>query len=200
MLNTVHALKDWIVGFADSPWAVLVLAVNAFTESIFNPVPSDPLIFAIAAINPEVVFFLAAVATLASVAGAVVGWALGFWFGRPVLQKVISSKKEQQVESLFARYGVWLVLIAAFTPIPYKVVAITAGVLKFGVGVFIAVSLVGRGARFFLLAGVIHFIDATDTMEAVTNNLTTLTVWGVVGAMPLVAVAVLGRRMLRKWL
>ena len=182
MLDILHELKDWIVGFADSPWAVLVLAVNSFTESIFNPFPSDPLIFGIAAIRPHAVFWLALVATVSSVAGAAAGWLLGSWFGRPVLLKIVSAKKAQRVEDLFARYGLLVVLIAAFTPIPYKVFAITAGVLRFGVRPFIAISFVGRGARFFLLAGLIFYlVDSTDTIEAVASNFTTVTI-GVVGA------------------
>ena len=192
MLDILHELKDWIVGFADSPWAILALAVNSFTESIFNPVPSDPLIFGIAAIRPQAVFWLALVATVASVAGAAVGWLLGRWFGRPALLKIISAKKSQRVEGLFARYGLMVVLIAAFTPIPYKVFAITAGVLRFDVRPFIAISLVGRGARFFLLAGLIFYLDSTDTIEAVTSNFTTVTIWvlGAGGLLGAITVAV----------
>lgn len=192
MLDILHELKDWIVGFADSPWAILALAVNSFTESIFNPVPSDPLIFGIAAIRPQAVFWLALVATAASVAGAAVGWLLGRWFGRPVLLKVISAKKSQRVEGLFARYGLLVVLIAAFTPIPYKVFAITAGVLRFDVRPFIVISLVGRGARFFLLAGLIFYLDSTDTIEAVASNFTTVTIWvlGAGGLLGAITVAV----------
>ena len=74
MLNLLHEFKEWVVGFSDSPWAIFVLAINSFTESIFNPIPSDPLILGMAAINPGSVFWLALVATVASVAGAVVGW------------------------------------------------------------------------------------------------------------------------------
>jgi len=175
MLDILHELKDWIIGFADSPWAVVALAVNSFTESIFNPIPSDPLILGIAAVRPQAVFWLALIATMASVAGAVIGWFLGRWFGRPVLLKIVSAKRSQRVEALFARYGVLVVLIAAFTPIPYKVFAITAGVLKFDVRPFIAISFVGRGARFFLLAGLIFYLDSTDSMEAVSGNFVAIT-------------------------
>ena len=154
MLNLLHEFKEWVVGFSDSPWAIFVLAINSFTESIFNPIPSDPLILGMAAINPGSVFWLALVATVASVAGAVVGWMGGIALGRRVLLKIVSAEKSYQVENLFDRYGIWVVLIAAFTPIPYKVFAITAGVLRFDLRSFIVVSLIGRGARFFLLAGV----------------------------------------------
>jgi membrane protein YqaA with SNARE-associated domain len=105
----------------------------------------------------------------------VIGWVLGRWFGRPVLLKIVSAKRSQRVEALFARYGVLVVLIAAFTPIPYKVFAITAGVLKFDVRPFIAISFVGRGARFFLLAGLIFYLDSTDSMEAVSGNFVAIT-------------------------
>ncbi len=194
MLNVLHDLKDWIVGFADSPWAIWVLAINSFTESIFNPIPSDPLIFGIAAINPSLIFGLALVATVASVMGALVGWLLGLWFGRPALLKIVSIKKSQQVETLFRRYGIWVVLIAAFTPIPYKVFAITAGVLRFDIRAFLAVSIIGRGARFFLLAGLLYYLDSTDTIEVLTGNFTVLTIWLLVGATVLCGAVVLIRK------
>ncbi len=195
MLDALHELQNWIAGFANSPWAVWVLVVNSFTESIFNPIPSDPLIFGIAAIKPKVVFLLAVVATVASVAGAVVGWVLGFWLGRPVLVKIVSVKRAQQVETLFKRYGVWVVFVAAFTPIPYKVFAITAGVLKFDVRPFIAVSIVGRGARFFLLALIIYYFDSMNAIEVVTSNFRAL----IIGALG-VGVSLAGVIVFRQWI
>ncbi len=176
MLNLLHEFKEWVVGFSDSPWAVFALAINSFTESIFNPIPSDPLILGMAAINPGSVFWLALVATVASVAGAVVGWMGGIFFGRRVLLKIVSAEKSYQVENLFGRYGIWVVLIAAFTPIPYKVFAITAGVLRFDLRSFIVVSLIGRGARFFLLAGVLYYLGNSGLLDRMAANFTLLTV------------------------
>ena len=198
MLNLLHEFKEWVVGFSDSPWAVFALAINSFTESIFNPIPSDPLILGMAAINPGSVFWLALVATVASVAGAVVGWMGGIFFGRRVLLKIVSAEKSYQVENLFGRYGIWVVLIAAFTPIPYKVFAITAGVLRFDLRSFIVVSLIGRGARFFLLAGVLYYLGNSGLLDRMAANFTLLTVAIVALGVAVVGLLVLAKKALGK--
>ncbi|MBG93759.1 MAG: hypothetical protein CL793_00570 [Chloroflexi bacterium] len=198
MLNLLHEFKEWVVGFSDSPWAVFALAINSFTESIFNPIPSDPLILGMAAINPGSVFWLALVATVASVAGAVVGWMGGIFFGRRVLLKIVSAEKSYQVENLFGRYGIWVVLIAAFTPIPYKVFAITAGMLRFDLRSFIVVSLIGRGARFFLLAGVLYYLGNSGLLDRMAANFTLLTVAIVALGVAAVGVLVLAKKALGK--
>ncbi len=198
MLNLLHEFKEWVVGFSDSPWAVFALAINSFTESIFNPIPSDPLILGMAAINPGSVFWLALVATVASVAGAVVGWMGGIALGRRVLLKIVSAEKSYQVENLFDRYGIWVVLIAAFTPIPYKVFAITAGVLRFDLRSFIVVSLIGRGARFFLLAGVLYYLGNSGLLDRMAANFTLLTVAIVALGVAAVGVLVLAKKALGK--
>tara|TARA_Y100000590_G_scaffold70838_1_gene77610 strand:- start:8031 stop:8630 length:600 start_codon:yes stop_codon:yes gene_type:complete len=198
VLNLLHEFKEWVVGFSDSPWAVFALAINSFTESIFNPIPSDPLILGMAAINPGSVFWLALVATVASVAGAVVGWMGGIFFGRRVLLKIVSAEKSYQVENLFGRYGIWVVLIAAFTPIPYKVFAITAGMLRFDLRSFIVVSLIGRGARFFLLAGVLYYLGNSGLLDRMAANFTLLTVAIVALGVAAVGVLVLAKKALGK--
>jgi len=198
VLNLLHEFKEWVVGFSDSPWAVFALAINSFTESIFNPIPSDPLILGMAAINPGSVFWLALVATVASVAGAVVGWMGGIFFGRRVLLKIVSAEKSYQVENLFGRYGIWVVLIAAFTPIPYKVFAITAGVLRFDLRSFIVVSLIGRGARFFLLAGVLYYLGNSGLLDRMAANFTLLTVAIVALGVAVVGLLVLAKKALGK--
>jgi len=157
MLEFLHEISSWILNFADSPWAVLALAIDSFTESIFNPFPPDPLLIAIALRQPSNAFYLAAVTTIASVLGALVGHWIGLKLGRPVVLRFISEAKVLRVERMFKKYGAWAILIAAFTPIPYKVFAVTAGVLELNRRTFIIASLIGRGARFFIIAGLIFF-------------------------------------------
>jgi undecaprenyl-diphosphatase len=108
-------------------------------------------------LNPNLALLYAALVTAASVIGALVGHWLGLRFGRPLVLKFISEKKVDRVEGMFQRYGSWAILIAAFTPIPYKVFAIIAGVLEMERRPFIVASIIGRGARFFLLGGLIFF-------------------------------------------
>ena len=155
MIEFIGELSHWLIGFADSNWAIAVLAATAFTESIFFPIPPDPLLIGMSFVHPKAALLFAAVATVASVAGAVLGRWLGKRFGRPVLERFVSAEKVDRVETMFNRYGVWAIMIAAITPVPYKVFAITAGVLDMPQAPFIVASLIGRGARLFLIGALI---------------------------------------------
>ena len=161
-------------GFADSDWAVPVLAANAFFESIFFPVPPDPLLIAVSIPQPDLAIWLALLVTLSSVAGAMVGHLIGRRFGHPLLYRMFEKEKVERVERLFKRYGAWAVLIGAFTPAPYKVFAIAAGALDLDRRSFLIASLIGRGARFLLIGALVMlfgeeaqgFLD--DNFEVVT--------------------------------
>ena len=152
MLEVLSELSHWLVGFASSEWAIVVLATVAFVESIFSPFPPDPLLIAASVFNPEMAIVLAAVVTVASVAGALAGYWLGKRFGRPVLDRFSSSERVERVEALFDKHGTWAIILAAVSPIPYKVFAIAAGAMEMRLRPFIIASLIGRGARMFLWA------------------------------------------------
>ena len=175
MIELYHRLTDWVVAFAESDWALLILAANSFTESIFFPVPPDLLLIGIAILDTDRALWLAGLVTATSVAGAVIGHWLGGRFGRPLLHRLVARSKTDAVERLFQRYGVWAVLIAAFTPIPYKVFAIAAGALDLDRRRFILASLAGRGARFFAI-GVLIFVFGEDIEEFIENNFGLLTI------------------------
>ena len=175
MIALYHRLSDWVVAFAESDWALLVLAANSFTESIFFPVPPDLLLIGMAVLDTDRALWLAGLVTATSVAGAVVGHWLGHKFGRPLLYRLVAESKVLSVERLFQRYGVWAVLMAAFTPIPYKVFAIAAGALDLDRRRFILASLAGRGARFFAL-GIMIFAFGEDIQEFINDNFALLTV------------------------
>ena len=169
MFELLRDLSDWTTGFAESDWSALILAAASFAESIFFPIPPDPLLLAIAIPQPHAALWLAALVTASSVAGAVVGHWLGHRFGRPLLYRFASGKKVEAVENLFRKYGAWAVLIAAFTPIPYKVFAISAGVLDMNLRTFIFASIIGRGARFFILGGLI-FVYGEEIERFIDTN------------------------------
>ena len=199
MIDLLRELSDWTAGFAESDWATLILAVAAFTESIFFPVPPDPLLIAIAIPQPHAALWLAALVTASSVAGAVVGHWLGLRFGRPLLYRFASRSKVEAVEALFQKYGAWAVLVAAFTPIPYKVFAISAGILDLNRRTFIIASIVGRGARFFIIGGLIYAYGE-EIQEFIDTNLelvTVATTAGVLVAAVAVAIIVQRRRVRR---
>jgi membrane protein YqaA with SNARE-associated domain len=128
-------------------------------------------------LNPNMAILYGLVATLSSVLGALVGHWLGSRFGRPVLSRFASNSKIDQAESLFDRFGGWAVLAAAVTPIPYKVFALLAGVLKYDRKKFFIVSLIGRGVRFIGL-GVLLFLFGEQIQIFIEDNLQSLSLYG----------------------
>ena len=175
MTELLHDLSDWLLSFADSDWAIAVLLVSSFAESIFFPIPPDPLLLAVAIVQQPIAALLGVLVAVASVVGAVVGHALGMRLGRPVLAKMFSEGKVAYVDRLFERYGVWAILIAAFTPVPYKVFAIAAGVWRMDRRKFIIASAIGRGARFGAI-GVLVFMFGEEIEAFLSENFELLTV------------------------
>ena len=193
MSGLLHGWYDWVVGFADSDWSILALAVNSFTESIFFPIPPDALLIGISLRQPDMALWLAALVTVSSVLGAVVGHWLGRRLGRPLLNRLVTERRIEAVERLVARHGTWAVLVAAFTPIPYKVFAISAGILDLNLRPFIIASLVGRGARFFLLGGLL-FAFGESIEDFIDTNFDVVTIGvGVAVVVGLVIVVVVAR-------
>ncbi len=174
-MGPLSDLSEWLVGFADSAWATLVLALTSFSEAIFFPVPPDPILIGMGILNPGAALWLAALVTLTSVAGAVVGHWLGKRFGRRIILRFVSQKKFDAVERVFQRHGAWAIVVAAFTPMPYKVFAVTAGVLGMDRRTFIVASLIGRGARFFLI-GALLFAFGESVRDFISDRLELVTV------------------------
>ena len=141
MIDVLHELNNWLLSFAESEWAIGILALASFTESIFFPVPPDPLLLGIALVQQPLALWLAVIVTISSVAGALVGYWLGKRIGRPILSRLFSTDMVLVAERWLGRYGAWATILAAFTPIPYKVFAITAGVLDLDRRTFIIASL-----------------------------------------------------------
>ena len=184
MLELLHDLSDWLLGFADSDWAIAVLLVSSFAESIFFPIPPDPLLLAVALVQQPIAVLLGVLVAVASVVGAVLGHALGMRLGRPILARMFSESRVAYVDRLFERYGVWAILIAAFTPVPYKVFAIAAGVWHMDRRKFIIASAIGRGARFGTI-GLLVFLFGEEIEIFLTDNFEILTVAVTVVAMVL---------------
>ncbi len=138
------------------------LALNSFIESFFLVPPPDFLLIALDLAKPEKALFYAFVCTVASVLGAMVGYGIGFWGGRPAFNFIFRNKKDkfEAVEKLYNEYGVVAVFFSAFTPIPYKVFTIASGVLNMNFWQFVLASFVGRGARFFLVSIVLMLFGA----------------------------------------
>ncbi|MCS7252937.1 MAG: YqaA family protein [Armatimonadota bacterium] len=147
----MEALQQWALQMLDR-YGMLGLFTIAFIESSFFPIPPDVLLIAITTRTPNAAFCASIICTVGSVLGALLGYAIGFIGGRPLLLRLFSRSKVEAAESLYHEYGAWAVLIAAFTPIPYKVFTIASGVFKLNVLSMLLMSVIGRGARFFLVA------------------------------------------------
>ncbi len=185
----IHDLSDWVLGFAESEWAIVALAVSSFIEAIFFPIPPDPLLVGVAILRPGIAIWLGALVALTSVAGAIVGHWIGGRLGRPLLYRWFPEARIRQTEKMFARYGTWATLLAAFTPIPYKVFAITAGVLQLNRRQFIIASLIGRGARYVSI-GALVFVFGEEIEAFIADYFGIMTLAG--GVVLVVAVVVWG--------
>ncbi len=156
-MELIHNIVDWMIAWAATPYAPLVLFILTFWESSFFPLPPDPLLIAMAVAEPTNAPLFALIATTASVLGAALGYFIGKKGGRPIVHRLFKEKKIQAAEALYQRYDVWAIGAAAFTPIPYKVFTITAGIAQLRFWPFMLVSVIGRGARFFLLGMLVFF-------------------------------------------
>jgi len=162
MFKLLRKLYEWVLSFAESkygPWALFLIAV---AESSFFPVPPDVLLIALAIGAPQRSFWFALICTAGSLVGAVIGYFIGLEFfelaGRPIIEFYSIQNGYEQVRQLYHDWDSIAVVIAGFTPIPYKVFTIAAGAFKINFFTFLLASAVGRGARFFLVAALIRWI------------------------------------------
>ncbi|MBF0369172.1 MAG: DedA family protein [Magnetococcales bacterium] len=155
----MRKLYDWTMQWASSPQALPAIFFIAFVESSFFPIPPDILLIPMVMAAPKRGLVIAGVCTLGSALGGGFGYLIGYhfwqWIGEPIIQFYGAAEKYQHVSELFRQYDVWIVGIAGFSPIPYKLFTITAGALHSNFAVFMVVSILSRGARFFLVAGLL---------------------------------------------
>jgi membrane protein YqaA with SNARE-associated domain len=154
-MKALTALYERVKVWARHPHARWYLVGLSFAESAFFPVPPDVMLAPMSLAHPQRAWRLAAVTTLASVLGGLLGYAIGglaFDLVQPLLHRAGYWAAYLQAREWFATWGFWAVLLAGFSPIPYKVLTISAGVIGMSLIPFTLASLVGRGARFFLVA------------------------------------------------
>jgi len=157
MLESLHGLSSWVISWAYTPYGAMALFALAFAESSFFPIPPDVLLIALCLLNPRESLTYATICAVGSVAGGAFGYVLGRYGGRPLLRRMFAEAKIRLVETYYQRYDVWAVGIAAFTPIPYKVFTVTAGVFLLDFKRFVLASAVGRSGRFFFVAVLFFF-------------------------------------------
>jgi membrane protein YqaA with SNARE-associated domain len=152
-------LYDLVLEWSARPRAPAYLAGLSAAESSFFPVPPDVMLAPMCLARPPQSWTFAAICTASSVAGGLVGYLVGrlaFDWIEPWLAASPYADGFQRAVAAFGEYGFWYILLAGFTPIPFKVFTIGAGVVGMPVVPFLAGSAVGRGGRFFLVAGLIR--------------------------------------------
>lgn len=159
--SVLRRLYDWTVGWADRPGGTWALFLIAFIESSFFLVPPDVLLLALCVGKPQKSFRFATICALGSVLGGILGWCIGYAMWEAVkdifIPYIFSQDIFNKVQELYQGNAFVAILTAAFTPIPYKVFTIAAGVFHVSLVTLIIASAVGRSARFFMVGGVIYF-------------------------------------------
>ena len=154
-MKIFSALYTRVMRWARHPYATWYLFGLSFAESSFFPVPPDVMLAPMSMARPKRAMFLALLTTLGSTLGGVAGYLIGmlaFDAIEPLLHQWGYFDGYLQARQWFAEWGFWVVFVAGFSPIPYKVFTITAGGISMAFLPFVLASMVGRGARFFLVA------------------------------------------------
>ena len=151
---------NWCIGAAHKPHALWLMGAVAFVESSFFPIPPDAMLIPMALARPERAWSYATLCTVASVAGGVLGYAIGALLYDTLGHWLISlygyGDKVEAFREAYARWGTWIILLKGVTPIPYKIVTITSGFAGYNLALFIVFSIVARGMRFYLAAFLIN--------------------------------------------
>lgn len=140
------------------------LILNSFIESFFLVPPPDIVLIAMDVASPNKALYYAFICIIASALGGAVGYAIGYWGGRPAFNWIFRKnghEKFEAVEKLYNKYGTFAVFFSAFTPIPYKVFTIASGVLSMNFWKFMVASFFGRGLRFFIVSIVLMLFGET---------------------------------------
>ncbi len=155
----LRALYNWTISLAQSPHALWALAIVAFVESSFFPIPPDVLMIPMIIARPSRAFVIAAVATVASVMGGLFGYFIGAVLmdsiGQPILEFYGKDASFAEMAAVFNAYGAWAVVVAGVTFLPFKVITIASGVTGLSLPVFIVSSIFARALRFFLVAALL---------------------------------------------
>lgn len=154
-------MYQWMVDSAAKKNALWILAAISFIESSFFPIPPDIMLIPMVIAARDKAWRIAFVATIASVIGGYLGYAIGFWgydlIARPLLEFYGYIDKFEIFKDYYNEYGAWIVFAAGITPFPYKVITIASGAVSLNLLVFGLASIVARGLRFFIIAGLLYY-------------------------------------------
>ncbi len=174
----LRRLYDKVIALSESRRALPTLAVVSFAESSFFPVPPDVILVPMALARPDKARLYALVCTIASVAGGILGYLIGAVLYDTLGKWLISiygyGDSVEAFRAAYAEWGSWIILIKGMTPIPYKIVTITSGFAGYDFFMFVLLSVVTRGARFFLEAELLR-IYGEPIREFIEKRLTLVT-------------------------
>ena len=183
----LRKLYDWCIEAADKPYALWLMGAVSFAESSFFPIPPDTMLIPMSLARPERAWTYATVCTLTSVAGGVLGYAIGSVLydtvGHWLIHLYGYGDKVEAFRAAYARYGAVIILVKGLTPIPYKIVTITSGFAGYNIWLFILCSIVARGMRFYFTALVLNRYGAR--VRAIIEE--RLGLWFTIGVVVLVA-------------
>jgi len=158
--RVLRNLYDRVLALAANRRAPVYLGAVSFTESSFFPIPPDAMLIPMCLARPSRAWYYALICTITSVLGGILGYAIGFYLfdmlAAPVLRTYGYTDALARFQGWYERWGAAVILIKGLTPIPYKIVTIASGAAHFDFWTFLAASVVTRGARFFLLAGLLR--------------------------------------------
>jgi membrane protein YqaA with SNARE-associated domain len=158
--SLLRRFYDWCIGASDKPYAWWIMGAVSFSESSFLPLPPDVMLIPMALAHPRRAYLLAAWCTITSVAGGLVGYAIGALLydsvGAWLIHLYGYGDKVATFRAAYAQWGAWIIILKGLTPIPYKIVTITSGFAGYNLWLFVVCSFVARGIRFFALALLLH--------------------------------------------
>jgi len=158
--SLLRRMYDWCIEAAHKPHAMWTLGAISFAESSFFPVPPDIMLIPMSLARPQRAYVMALWCTVASVFGGLVGYAIGALLYDSIGLWLINlygyANKVDAFRAAYAEWGAWIILLKGLTPIPYKVVTITSGFAAYNIWLFVLFSVITRGARFFILAFLLH--------------------------------------------
>ena len=152
----LRRLYDWCIAAADKPYATWLMGAVSFMESSFFPIPPDAMLIPMSLARPDKAFYYATVCTVTSVAGGVMGYLIGAVLydsvGLWLIKLYGYGDKVEAFRAAYVEWGGWIILIKGLTPIPYKIVTIASGFAGYNLLMFVLLSCVARGMRFYLAA------------------------------------------------
>jgi len=159
MMKYIRKMYDLALRLSAHRHAVWALAGVSFIESSVFPIPPDVMLIPMCIAERRKAFFYAGVCTLASVAGGLLGYAIGYWLYEALGEKIIAfygmASRFADMQQKYSEYGGWIIFAKGLTPIPFKIITILSGVLKLSLAVFIPACIASRALRFFLVAALI---------------------------------------------